>query len=403
MSMIPLVAASLRTIGRFKLRSAAMALGTLVGVAALTLVVSVGTGAERKILATVRQLFSASSILVMSGGGRLMGGPRQDGARLTLDDVSAVVSALPEIETWDPMKVLDGAEVRYGNATATVRVIGSSERSERVWDRGLSQGEYFDASAVSRSARVALIGETAVRRLFGHEDPLGAEVRISGVPVRVIGVLAPFGTDAHGMDRDNEIVVPISTAMRRLSNADTISGAKILVREPARVAETAREVRRLLRERHALAADQPDDFTLVTPAQVQRLVARAQRVFFVFLPLVAVVSLLAGGVVAASLMLASVNERTSEIGVRGAVGARPRDIARQFLLETALTTLGGGVLGAALGGALAVMLARRMGLATVVSVPAMALGLILAAGTGLLAGVLPARRAARLPPVEALR
>jgi putative ABC transport system permease protein len=403
MNATRLITTSLRTIVRFKLRSSFMALGTLVGVAALTLVVSVGTGAERKILATVRQLFSASSIMLMGGGGRMMGGPRSDGARLTLDDMSALASALPALETWDPMKVLDQTPVRYGNATATVRVVGSSERAERVWDRGVSRGEYFDASAVSRSARVGLIGETAARRLFGDEDPLGADVRIGSVSVRVIGVLEPFGTDAHGMDRDNEIVVPISTAMRRLANADTISGAKLLVRDPALVSETAREVRRLLRERHALGSGQPDDFTLVTPDQVQRMVARAQRVFFVFLPLVAVVSLVAGGVVAASLMLFSVNERTGEIGLRRALGARPRDIARQFLLETALTTLAGGACGALLGCAGALLVARRIGLEGVVSGPAIVLGLALAAATGLLAGVLPARRASRLQPAEALR
>ncbi len=380
-----------------------MALGTLVGVAALTFVVSIGTGAERKILATVRQLFSASSILVMSGGGRIMGGPRSDSTRLTLDDLDALGSELPAIETWDPTKVLDQTQVRHENATATVRVVGSSERAERVWDRGVSRGEYFDATAVARSARVALIGETAARQLFGSEDPLGAEVLIGSVPIRVIGVLEPFGTDAHGMDRDNEIVVPISTAMRRLANVDTISGAKLLVRDPARVAETAREVRRLLRERHALAGSQPDDFTIVTPVQVQRMVARAQRVFFVFLPLVAAVSLLAGGVVAASLMLFSVSERSGEIGLRRALGARPRDIAWQFLLETALTTLAGGVGGALVGGGGALLVASRMGIEGMVSWPAMVLSLFLAAVTGLLAGVLPARRASRLQPADALR
>jgi putative ABC transport system permease protein len=398
-----LITTSLRTIARFRLRSALMALGTLVGVAALTLVVSVGTAAERKILATVRQLFSASSILVMNGGGRMLNGPRADSARLTLDDLNALAAALPALETWDPMKVLAETQVRSGNASASVRVVGSSERAERVWDRGVSRGEYFDASAVGRSARVALIGETVARKLFGGEDPLGAEILVGGVSLRVIGVLERFGTDAHGMDRDNEILVPISTAMRRLANADTISGAKLLVREPARVAETAREVRRLLRERHALAADQPDDFTIVTPAQVQRMVGRAQQVFFVFLPLVSAVSLLAGGIVAATLMLFSVNERTGEIGLRRALGARPRDIARQFLLETALTTLAGGAGGVLVGGLGSLLVASRIGLDRVVSLPAIVLGLTLAIATGLAAGVLPARRASRLLPADALR
>ncbi|HEY2290096.1 MAG TPA: ABC transporter permease [Thermoanaerobaculia bacterium] len=395
---------SLRSVGRYKLRSGFMMLGSLVGVAALTLVIAVGQGAERKLVSTVRQLFGGSSVLVIAGGGRLMGGPRGAPAgRMTLAEMEAVVKALPEVEAWDPQQGLAAEPVRHGDASATARVLGQSERTERVWNRSVTRGEPFDAAAVASSARVALIGETVARELFRDEDPLGGEIQIGGVRFRVVGLLERFGTDAHGMDRDNEVVVPISTLMRRVMNVDTIQAAKLLVKEPSRVEATAREVRRLLRDRHALAAGQPDDFTVITAVQVQRMVGKVERILFLFLPLVAAVSLVAGSVVSASLMLASVSARVAEIGLRRAVGARPGDIQTQFLLETALTALGGGLAGLVLGSAVAELVARRLALGGVFSWQALLAGIGAAAVTGLLAGVAPARRAARLQPADALR
>jgi putative ABC transport system permease protein len=388
--------------GRQKLRSAFMMLGSLVGVASLVFVLTIGAAAQQKIMNTVRQLFGPSSIIVTSGGGFIMGGPHGEGARLTLDDARALADALPDIEAWDPMQVTS-ASVRRGDASRTVRLLGQSERSEKVWGRGVSEGEFFDGAAVTASARVALVGETAARALFGDEDPLGREILIGSVPFQVTGLLAREGTDIHGMDRDNEVVIPISTAMRRVMNVDVLRGVKLLVRDPQKVDATAREVTRILRERHARAEGQPSDFTLITSSFVQKTVGKVQRVLFLYLPLVAFLSLLVGAVVAATLMLASVNERTGEIGLRRAVGARPRDIRLQFLAETAVTALGGGLLGAAIGSGLAVFVGTRMNFGVGVSPAAVALGLALAAVTGLLAGVVPARRAALLEPAAALR
>lgn len=399
-----LVAHSFKALNRFRFRSAVLMLGSLVGVTALTLVISVGKGAERKMLSTVRQLFGGSSILLITGGGRIIGGPRPGAARLTLDEVAGLVRQLPEIEAWDPQQGLTGEPVRTSSgATTTARVLGESERFERVWNRSVVQGEPFDAAAVAGSARVALIGSTVARDLFGTADPLGAEIQIGAVRFKVVGRLEPFGTDAHGMDRDAEIVVPLTTLQRRVMNVDTISGAKLLVRDPARVEATAKALKALLRERHALAPGQPNDFTVITATQVQKMVGQVERVLFVFLPLVAAVSLVVGCVVAASLMLASVSARVGEIGLRRAVGARPWDIQLQFLLETAVTSLGGGVLGLVAGLGLAQWAAQRFTLGGVFSWQAILLGLGASALTGLLAGVAPARRAARLEPADALR
>jgi putative ABC transport system permease protein len=205
------------------------------------------------------------------------------------------------------------------------------------------------------------------------------------------------------MDRDDEVVVPLSTAMRRLLNVDTIAGAKLLVRSPDRVEAAQSEARRVLRVRHALAKGQPDDFQLIGTDEVRRMTGKVRRVLFLFLPVVAGVSLLAGAAVSAALMLSSVSARVSEIGIRRAVGARPEDIWLQFLLESTAAALTGGLAGIALGGTLAQLAARRMALGDVLSWQAALLGLVVSCLVGLAAGVLPARRAAALPPAEALR
>jgi putative ABC transport system permease protein len=219
----------------------------------------------------------------------------------------------------------------------------------------------------------------------------------------VLGVLERFGTDIHGVDRDDEIVVPISTLMRRLMNVDTIGAANLLVADADELEATAEEVRRILRQRHAIPDGRPDDFRLLTPAAVERMVANARRVLVVYLPLASGVALLVAAIVASTLMLASVSQRTGEIGLRRAVGARAADIQLQFVVETASTILAGGVLGIGVGFLAAVLVAQRMHLEGVFSWKAIALGLAVAVGTGIAAGILPARRAAGLEPADSLR
>src|SRR5262245_30419661 len=334
---------------RYKLRTGFMMLGSLVGVAALTFAVSLGEGVQTKVMRTLRQIMGDGSVLVLGGGSRMMGSPRPGAARLTIDDVSAVAREVPEIEDWDPQADIPGLSVRRADAAVTPRVVGASERWQRVWGRGVSRGQSFDAADVTGSTRVALIGETVADRLFGDEDPVGADIQIGPVPFRVIGVLDRYGVDLHGMDRDNEIVVPITTAMRRLSNIDAISATKLLVKDPARAGEAARAVQDVLRRRHALGRDQPDDFMIISSLEAQQMVTTIRRVLLLYIPLAAAVVLLVGGIVAAALMLASVNQRIAEIGLRRAVGALPEDIRAQFVTETAATIVAGGLGGIVIG------------------------------------------------------
>src|SRR5262249_7297679 len=250
---------------------------------------------------------------------------------------------------------------------------------------------------------VAVIGETVATSLFGNGDPIGADVLIDSVPFRIIGILERFGTDLHGMDRDNEVVVPITTAMRRLTNVDTIGMARVLIDDSSRAEEIAGQVRATLRRLHGLTPGQPNDFAVMTPVQAQQMIGMAERIFFVFLPLIAGVSLVAGGVVAATLMVMAVNERVAEIGLRRAIGARPADIRLQFLLESAVTTFAGGLLGLVVGIAISELIAMQMQLGDVLPWRMIIAGVGLSSISGLLAGLAPARRAARLQPIDALR
>lgn len=397
-----LILHSLSMMSRYKLRSSFMMLGSLVGIAALTLVISVGQLAQRKILEMVGRVFSDSTIVIHAGGGAMMGGPRGAATRLTADDIAAVARQVPGITDWDSQQGLT-MTVRRGDATDNTQILGESERWPRVWNRNPSQGDYFDETAVRGSARVAVIGATAARELFGADDPIGADIQIGSVPFKVIGVLESWGTDPHGMDEDNVIVVPISTLMHRLENVDKIGMAKLLISDPEQAEQVKAQISALLRQRHGLSPGQPDDFSILTASEVHRVISQIERVMFLYLPLAAGVSLLVGGIVSASLMLSSINDRIGEIGLRRAVGAGAGDIRLQFFLETAVTIFTGGLGGIALGFVAAEFAAIRMHLGTASPWIAAAFGIVASSVAGLAAGVLPALRAARLQPAEALR
>ncbi len=397
-----LIRQAIRSMDRYRLRSAFMMLGSLVGAAALTFVVSLAQGAEAKMLRTVKQVVGDGSVIVAGGGSRMMGGPHAAAGRLTIDDVAAAVQQVPGIEAWDPQAVVRET-VRHADSTTEVRVIGGSEHWSRVWGRGVARGESFDRSAIEGSSRVALIGETVAHRIFGAENPIGGDIRIGAVPFRVIGVLEPFGVDMHGMDRDDEIVVPLSTLMRRVTNIDAIGAAKIVVADPRREDTVAASLRQALRARHRLDRDRPDDFSIMTSSQVQGMVSTIERVLWLYVPLVGGIVLIIGGGVAATLMLASVNERTAEIGLRTAIGARPADIRWQFIAETAATVVLGGLGGVVLGLAGVQLVALHLPLDSTVSWAAVAISVLASIVVGFAAGVAPAQRAARLNPVDALR
>jgi len=395
----------IRDLGRHRLRSFFMMLGTFVGVLALTLVVAIGQGTRDSVMGNIERMFAGNSILLSAGGGGMMGGPRADGptTTLVLGDLEVILSSVPGVTVYDPMVMAGEREVVFQGNSSTVRILGHSENHEAVWGRGVSRGSFFGGAEVRSSARVAVVGETLVREVFEGADPIGSQLRIGTVPFEVIGVLDSMGIDPHGWDRDKEVIIPVTTMMRRVMNVDYIQSAKILIAEGDDLDAAVSAIELLLRERHALARDEPDDFSMITPVQVREMVGSMNRIFTLFLPLLAGASLLIGGLVVANLMLMGVNERRSEIGLRKAVGAARKDIWFQFLLESTVVTVTGGVMALLVGAGLLAIVAQGMEIPSIMPWPAATLGLLAAVIVGLLAGVFPARRAAELHPVTSLR
>ena len=400
-----IVKSGFRVMKRYKLRTFFMMLGMIIGITALTLILSLGKGTRQQLMDKVERVISASNILLSAGGGEMRGGPGSGGPTTTLmlEDLSELREQIPNIENYDPMQMIVSRAVKYKEKSLDLRIMGNSPQAEELWDRGVLSGSFFTEAHMKQRARVALVGTVVVKELFHGIDPVGEHIRIGNVPFRVIGVLEPMGIDPHGLDRDNEITVPITTVMRRLMNVDYIMAAKLQLADKSKMEETAAQIVQVLRERHHITPEEPDDFTVITPEKVKRIIARMNNLFSLLLPLIAGISLLAGGVVVAALMLITVNERTGEIGLRKAVGARAKDILLQFIAETAVITITGGLTGFLLGTLGVQVLVAKMKLPTIVPWEAFILGLVFSAVVGMAAGIIPARRAASLDPVETLR
>ncbi len=412
-----LLAGSLRTMRRFKLRTFFMGLGVAVGVATLVAARSLGTGSEQAMMEKVDRMFGPSSIMITVRGTGAGGGVRsgvRSGARsgpvstFTIADLEAIEERLDQVVAWDPMLVLGRRELKSEGMHRQVTIYGHSERAEQVWNRGVVEGRFFTAQDSASASRVALIGTRIADALFGDESPVDRQILLAGngrraVPFRIVGVLEPIGIDPHGTDRDEDVHVPTATAMRRLLNVDYVTSAKLVVSDPQAVEETADQIEEILRQRHDVAAGEPADFAIFTPKFVGRMIARSKRVLKVFVPAAAGVMLLVTAMVISTIMLIAVRERTCEVGLRKAVGATEEQISCQFLAEAVAVTLVAGGLGMALGAAAVAAVAHRMQLPPVITADSLALGLAAAVAVGVVAGLLPARRAARLDPAEALR
>jgi putative ABC transport system permease protein len=395
-----LLAGSVRILTRYKLRSFFMSLGIVVGVAALVVMRSMGSSAQEDMLNKIEKMFSAGSILLVNNANASRHGGFELGD-LKIEDVEALVDQLPQVTDWDPM-VLTTGEVRYRGRNRTQVLLGHSERAEFVWNRGVVNGDYFSKSDVRTAARVALIGSKTAKELFGDEDPIGKKIQFGNVPLKVKGVLEDQGFDPHGRDRDDEILVPFTTLMQRLSKRTTLNSAKLIVASPEEAEATVDELIEILRARHRLADNEEDDFAIYTATAVQRMVRDANRVLTVYLPATAGIALLVAAIVIANIMLIGVRERIPEIGLRKAVGATDRQIGGQFLLETLAVTVVSGVVGVGLGAAVLFGLGHINPTAKIAP-DAIVMGFGAALVVGLLAGFLPARQAARQEPVDALR
>ncbi len=377
-----------------RLRSFLTTLGVVIGVMSVVLLVSIGQGARSEITGAIEGLGS-NLLFVLPGSGDFGGPPAR--SRFTMDDVEAVARALPRGEDRVSGQVLGTETVSAEGERVVTTVYGVSAGHTGVVDREISRGQGFAPSDVVGNRRVALLGSDVAAELFADLDPIGRSVSVGGSRFRVIGVLEAVGSSAFGPSQDEDVYVPLTTGMRLLSvsNVDTI-----YVRSDTTEALDADRavVERVLGQR--LPEDQ---FTVFTQDEIVGVVGTILQILTFVLGAIAGISLLVGGVGVSNIMLVSVSERTREIGLRKALGARTRDITAQFLLEAVALTWLGGVLGLGLGVGFAQIVTLVSPIPAEVTTWSVALALGVSTGVGLLFGVLPARRAGRLDPVEALR
>jgi putative ABC transport system permease protein len=375
-----------------RLRSGLTMLGVVIGVAAVVVLVAIGTGAKNKV---EQQVEGLGSNLVLIVPGEVNFGAAPTVSRLRLDDVDAIARVVGDRNRVAPTTT-SGETVRAGDRSRFATVDGVLDTTTKVFVRDLARGSYLSRSDVDTGRRVAVLGSAIAESLFPQRDAVGAQITQAGVRFRVIGVFAPLG-QSLGVNRDEEIHIPITTA-QRVFDTTRIDGIAVKAPDRESIETLGKKILTVLHQRH------PDtEFSAVTQEQILGVLGDILGILTGVLAAIAGISLLVGGVGVSNIMLVSVRERTKEIGLRKAVGARPRDIGVQFLLEAVLLTTIGGLIGIALGIAASLTVGALTPVPAAITWWSVALAFGVSAGVGIIFGVVPALRAGRLDPVVALR
>jgi putative ABC transport system permease protein len=399
---------ALRALRVNKLRSALTMLGIIIGVGAVIAMVGVGSGAQARVAEQIQSLGS-NLIIVLSGSTNTSGIRLGQGSRLSIteEDSAAIAREIPTIQATAP-SMRGNAQVVYGNLNWATGIQGVTPDYSEVREWSVVSGRFIAAEDMAGATKVALLGQTTVENLFGDTEPLGQVVRIKKVPFTVVGVLDRKGQNSWGQDQDDIVLIPLSTAKKKVlgvsqANARSVGAISVKVRAGEDMNEAQDQMRELLRQRHRLQPYQEDDFTLRNLSEILQTQEESSRVMTYLLAAIASVSLLVGGIGIMNIMLVSVTERTREIGLRMAVGARGRDILMQFLVEAVTLSMIGGVAGIAIGLVGSQAISRFAEWRTQVPPESIAMAFGFAACVGVFFGFYPARKAARLDPIEALR
>ena len=408
MNAIDALRSSLEAIRAHALRSVLTMLGIVIGVGAVIAMVAVGNGARERVNAQIQAL--GANLIVIIPGAVTQGGARLatgNASTLTDADADALAAEVSMIQAAAPL-VRGGVQVVAGNAnwSTTAVAVTLAYFEAREWE--VEAGRGFNEEESRRGGQVALLGQTVARELFGETSPIGQTIRVRNVPFDVVGVMARKGQSMNGADQDDLILLPLQTGRQRVIGRNraknrSVNAIMVKVREGEDLALAEEEMKRLLRQRHRVSDGQADDFSVRNLAEIQATREQSARTMAMLLLAVAAVSLVVGGIGIMNIMLVSVTERTKEIGLRMAVGARPRDVLAQFLIEATTIALIGGLIGIVIGTGIAVVTAQQAGWPLVLD-PGVALVAFLFSGlVGIVSGLYPAFRASRLDPVEALR
>jgi putative ABC transport system permease protein len=390
------------------MRSVLTALGIIIGVAAVIIMIAVGAGAQSKVDNLIKSLGS-NLVLVLPGTTTSSGARGARGSRPTIteDDAIAIQNEIDSVQVAAPV-VRGSGQIIYGNQNWSTVITGVTPEFQTAKEWRMEKGRWFSNDEVKSATKVALIGETIVENMFEGIDPIGEIIRIKRVPFTVIGTLTAKGETPRGTDQDDIVIVPLSTAKKRLLGGRKLKGKLVNIMyvksyTSAGVTDTVRSMTELLRQRHRIQPGQSDDFYVRNLSQILEARSDSSRVMTLLLAAVASISLIVGGIGIMNIMLVSVTERTREIGLRMAIGAKGKDILLQFLIEAITLSLIGGAIGVFLGLTGSIAIAKLSGWPAIIQIQSVFLAFGFAASVGVFFGFYPARKAARLDPIEALR
>jgi putative ABC transport system permease protein len=399
----PVLKIALRALARNKVRSALTMLGIIIGVASVIAMVSLGQGAQKQVQERIASM--GTNLLIVSAGSQTSGGVRGGaGSRTTLvpEDVEAIVRESPAVAAASP-SVSTSATLIFGNQNWTTRAEGVGISYLKVRARDVSSGTFFTDTDVRSAARVVVIGQTVVNEVFGGADPVGQTMRLRNLPFRVVGVLAAKGQTQWGQDQDDTVVIPYTTVMKKLLATTYIPTAYISAVSSEASSAAEEQIKDVLRRRHNIRSGQEDDFTVRNLSDVAEMAEETAGVMTLLLGGIAGVSLLVGGIGIMNIMLVSVTERTREIGIRMAVGARTAHVKYQFLIESVVLGLAGGLAGILVGIGASIIMSRLFQWPQLISPLATVGSALFSIAIGVFFGYYPARKAAALDPIEALR
>ena len=403
MTGVSVVQTALWSLGRNKLRSGLTMLGIIIGVAAVVGMVALGQGAMKRVEDDISGM--GVNLITVSPGSKKMGGAHLGaGAVSTLvpDDARALLEECPTIGLVSECEK-SGCQAVYHDQNSQTSVQGGNSDYLAIRDWPLSEGSFFDADQVRRGNKVCVLGTTVVSDLFGTADPIGEIIRIKHVPFQVIGVLESKGQSSQGQDQDDVIMMPWTTQMRRLMGISYLKSIVCSARTEEQLDEATEQVRITLRRRHKITPGQDDDFQVQNQTELLETKTATARFMMLLVVVVAAIALVVGGIGVMNIMLVSVLERTREIGIRMAIGAKQRDIILQFLGEAVMLTSLGGLIGIALGIGSALLIPVVLGWPTYITPLPIAISFIFSALVGVFFGLYPAMRASQLDPIDALR
>lgn len=400
MKVMRIIGVSSKSILKHKLRTFLIELAIVVGIATLTVIVSLTQGANKLIMKRIAN-FGPDAIMVHSGGGKMRGPSTVEQANLTRKDISDIDN-ISGVKFASPFQVELDMPLKYGNQFTTAWVMGVEPDWQDAWRRGAARGDFISNADNEQLSRVCVIGTTTARELFGKADPIDENILIKNVSFKVIGVLEARGQSPAGTDFDNLILIPFTTASRRLMNQPLYTSMlRVIIADPAKAKHIAGKISEILRENHRLASTEEDDFRISTAEQVAKMIKSTSRTLGLFLWLIAVISPIVGGIVLMNIMLMAVSERKHEIGLRRAMGAKRKHIIFQFLSESVILTFSGGIFGVGVGVIIAILI-RHLGKPISITWQPFAIAFVFSVLIGLLFGVYPAKKAANLDPAQAL-